>query len=199
MRIGIDIQALRGVQSGLYYYVWNLVISLVEGDHAHQITLFLYGPRCLDTRERLRNYRRDFRDARIEHFWDGAPLSLLSNSRAAELLGSPRLFRAIDQNVVLPIWHRIGTSNKLRINWRANGRRLSKGVDVFHHPYGLILPVNDRANVMTVHDLIPRHYPQFCEAGTIALAEEAFASLDRMDVVITPSQHTKASPRPGST
>jgi glycosyltransferase involved in cell wall biosynthesis len=65
-------------------------------------------------------------------------------------------------------------------------------VDVFHHPYGLILPVNDRANVMTVPDLIPRRFPEFCQPGTIALAEEAFACLDRMDVVLTFSQHTKS-------
>jgi glycosyltransferase involved in cell wall biosynthesis len=193
MRLGIDIHVLRQVQSGLYYYVWNLVNSLVEGDHAHQITLFLYGPRCLNTRERLRQLRNAFQNARIEHFWDGAPLRLLSTSRAAELLGSPRFLRTFDKNVVLPIWHRIETSDKLPIKWRADGRSVSRRVDVFHHPYGLILPVNDRANVMTVPDLIPRHFPQFCEAWTIALADEAFACLDRMDVVVTFSQHTKAA------
>jgi len=190
MRIGIDIQVLRRVQSGLYYYVWNLVHSLIEADHPHQITLFLYGPRCLDTRKRLRQLRGLFQNARIEHFWDGVPLGLLSNSRAAELLGALRLFRAIDQNVVLPIWYRIETSDKIK--WRADGRSLSNEVDVLHHPYGLILPVNERANVMTVPDLIPRRFPQFCEAGTIALADEAYACLDCMDVVLTFSQHSKA-------
>ena len=192
MRLGIDIHVLRQVQSGLYYYVWNLVNSLVAGDHAHQITLFLYGPRCLNTPERLRKLRNAFQTAGIEYFWDGAPLRLLSNSRAAELLGSPRFLRTLNQNFVLPIWHRIETSDKLPIKWRADGRSVSRKVDVFHHPYGLILPVNDRANVMTVPDLIPRRFPEFCQAGTIALAEEAFACLDRMDVVLTFSQHTKA-------
>lgn len=193
MRLGIDIHALRQVKSGLYSYVWNLVNALVEGDHAHQITLFLYGPRCLNTTDRLRQLGNAFQNARIEHFWDGVPLGLLSSSRAATVLGSPRFFRTLDQSVVLPIWHRIQTSSKLRVTWRPDARSLSRKVDVFHHPYGLMLPVNDRANVMTVPDLIPRHLPQFCTAGTIALAEEAFACLDRMDVILTFSQHTKAA------
>ena len=191
MRIGIDIHVLRHVQSGLFYYVSNLVRSLSESEHKPQITLFLYGPSCLDARERMRQLRRTFRNARVEHFWDGLPLRLFSNSLAAELLGSPQLLRTIDQNFIVPLWHRIGTSAKLGITWGRDGSRLSRKVDIVHHPCGLILPVHDRANVMTVPDLIPRHFPQLCGAGTIALAEEAYGCLDRMDVVVTFSQHTK--------
>jgi glycosyltransferase involved in cell wall biosynthesis len=63
-------------------------------------------------------------------------------------------------------------------------------VDLFHHPAGLFFPLHDETNVMTVHDLIPLRFPQFCP-GAGDWFGESFSNVQEMDMLLTPSEYTK--------
>jgi glycosyltransferase involved in cell wall biosynthesis len=74
--------------------------------------------------------------------------------------------------------------------WRR--RSPSEFVDVMHHPMGVFFPLHERANVLTLHDLIPYHFPQFCPKLTKAWFDECLVRhLAQVDLIITPSHQTK--------
>jgi glycosyltransferase involved in cell wall biosynthesis len=189
VRIGIDIQFLRWTSTGIQYYLWNLIDGLCRLPHSHQVTLFLYGRPGDDEPDRLRRLEEAFPRADVQYFWEG-PSRLVSGRLAGRLLNLPWPLRPLVRRA-LPLWDRVALANPFRSAHGGSPDGPAPMVDVFHHPYLLLFPLEDRANVMTVPDLIPRRFPQYCTKGTVTHAEEAFAYARHMDAVLTYSEHAK--------
>jgi glycosyltransferase involved in cell wall biosynthesis len=198
MNIGIDAQIFRIPQGGIYTYLWNLVQWICRFDCGHALSLVFYGPRVADKRADLDRLRHAFPKSKIRHVWDGYPLLLLSDWNVDEQSYANQLVRAIDKNVV-ELWRTlhnnypsIAFTNLQGALWRGAGRGDFKDFDLFHHPHGLVFPfLHTGANVMTIHDLIPRFFPERYPHA-LAWFAESFERVHEMDLLLTPSEHTKA-------
>jgi glycosyltransferase involved in cell wall biosynthesis len=189
VRIGIDIQFLRWTSTGIQYYLWNLIDGLCRLPHPHQVTLFLYGRPGDDEPDLLCRLEGAFPRAEVRYFWEGLS-RLLSGRLAGRLLNLPWPLRPLVRGA-LPLWDRVVVANPFRSARGGSPDGPASEVDVFHHPFLLLFPLQNHANVMTVPDLIPRRFLQYCTRGTVTHAEEAFAHARYMDAVLTYSEHAK--------
>jgi glycosyltransferase involved in cell wall biosynthesis len=192
MRIGIDCQFFFWPPTGIYNYLWNVLDRVCRLDHPHQITLFVYREACLAEPDELRRIRAAFPRIGFRHFWDGLPPRLLSRSSDGRPAAPwwARWARQLDRRVLLPLWHRLVACESRLVAWRWRRAWLAQEVDLFHHPAGFLFPLHRKVNVMTLSDLIPRHFPQYCP-DSVAWFEESFANANQTDLILTYSEHTK--------
>jgi glycosyltransferase involved in cell wall biosynthesis len=95
--------------------------------------------------------------------------------------------------------HRRAERRLLHYAFRALGNRLQQldprwltRADVFHSPfYPLPQQVRDVQKFLTVHDLIPILYPQFCVPSQVQFANEILHSIGPEDWVVCVSEATK--------
>ncbi|HEX8148858.1 MAG TPA: glycosyltransferase family 1 protein [Pyrinomonadaceae bacterium] len=196
MQVGVDIHMCRLSQSGLFTYIRNLLHELSRLEHPHDLKLFLYGHPDLEEPEQVRRLAASLPRAELRYVWDAQPPALLSGAGRGAGSKSPTLGRRIDRRLLLPLWRKMLYPNSRpsyylsRVAGRLRKPEGLGGVDVFHHPAGLVFPLNARANVMTLSDLIPRHFPYYCQ-GSDEWFEESFERAHEMDVILTYSEHTK--------
>jgi glycosyltransferase involved in cell wall biosynthesis len=192
MNIGIDASVFRRTPTGIYSYVSNLVQWLGQLDHAHSLSLLLYGPASLDTKYTLDSLARYFPHAAVESVWDGWPLVLLSERN----LPVGRYGRSIAQSVDRTnIWlwkklHRNSSSLAFLSGPAMFAAARPKEFDLFHHTFGLMFPLQRRANVLTIYDLIPCLFPEYYSRA-LSWVKESFASAGEMDLLLTLSENTK--------
>ncbi|MBV9925973.1 MAG: glycosyltransferase family 4 protein [Acidobacteria bacterium] len=192
MRIGVDIHMCRLSQTGIYTYLWNLLHGLSRLEHPHEVRPFLYGNPDVEEPEQVRRLVASLPNAEVRYVWDEQPPLLLSGGRG----GETTLGRRIDRKLLLPLWRKMLYPDSRpsyylsRVAARLRTPPAPEEVDVFHHPAGLVFPPNAKANVMTLSDLIPRHFPHYCQ-GSDEWAEESFERAREMDVILTYSEHTK--------
>jgi len=195
MNIGIEGQALRGTPSGIYYYVWNLLRHIGSLSHSHSVSVFLYGPQSVERKDVVDRLKAGVPNVKLTYEWDGWPF-ILSSKWEADCSQSYPLVRTARRGI-LQLWAKlhkdypsVGFAASQQLAWLQKGRRFLPDVDLFHHTYGLVFPVQNRVNVMTIYDLIPRlfseHYP-----GALAWFSESFEKARNMDLILTPSEHTK--------
>jgi glycosyltransferase involved in cell wall biosynthesis len=196
MRIGIDIHHLQLDQRGIYYYLWNTIHQLCRMDSPHTFSLYRYGQPWMCDQQRISQWREDFVSAEFRHYWDGPSTRMLSHrfghngSKPANWAGR------IDRRLLLPVYRK-ALSFEVRyprkaqyVTWPWHEASPEKSVDVFHHPAGLIFGVHPKANVMTIHDLIPLQFPDY-NAEATTYFRESYAAAEIMDIVIAVSEHTK--------
>jgi glycosyltransferase involved in cell wall biosynthesis len=195
MRIGIDLQTARWSPGGLYYYTWNLFEGLYRLGGSHRVLPFVYGHGGIDELERIRQFEVSF--AKLQRYWDGPPLPLLSNFFRGGRAHAPRFAQAIDRRLLFRLWRKLvdaegqsPTLNRLA-RWLQAGTSPLDKVDVFHHIGILLFPLHDRANVLTVPDLTVLRVPQYHQSDIVDYFGEAFQNLSQMDMLITYSEHTK--------
>ena len=194
MQIGVDIHMCRLSQSGLFTYIWNVLSELSRLEHPHDIKLFLYGHPDIEEPEQVRRLVGSLKGAELRYVWEAHPPSFLSTGKGQN--GRATLSRRIDRKLLLPLWRKMlypdsrASYYLSRVAGRLRKPHAFEGVDVFHHPAGLVFPLSSKANVMTLSDLIPRHFPYYCQDSD-AWFEESFRKADRMDVILTYSEHTK--------
>src|SRR5919106_3835904 len=197
MNVGIDAQIFRIPQCGIYTYLWNLVQWICRSDCGHALSLVFYGPRVVDKRADLDRLRHAFPKSKIRHAWDGCPLLLLSDWNVEKRWYGHELARTIDKSIV-DLWRRlhnnypsVAFSNLQGAVRRGAGKDDFKNCDLFHHPHGLVFhPVQFGANILTIHDLIPRFFPERYPRA-LAWFAESFERAHEMDLLLTPSEHTK--------
>ena len=188
MRVGIEVQSLRMERRGIYYYIWNIVERMCRQEHPHKIILCLYGQPWMDDPKEIQHWAAAFPGTGLEYYWDGLPMRLLSHRLGGSVQTAPKLAQQIDRDVLGPLWRRL---NQLQTGPRLWHRQSAPmDVDVLHHTAGLLLPIEGHANVMTIHDLIPFHDPEYC-AGATDMFGDGFHYADRMDLIITVSEYTK--------
>src|SRR5262245_4580040 len=194
MNIGIDGQTFRGRATGIYYYLWNLLLCLDQIDHGHMVSLVFYGPKVLEKSEVLDKFSGELRRTGIKHIWDGWPLYTLSKNNGSSRDQNNLLSATIDRRVIRlwTILHKKYPSIGFPVgSILGSGKSRLKGVDVFHHTNGLVLPVHDCANVMTFYDLIPYRFPgRYPKA--LRWMKESCDRIHEMDIVLAISQHTKS-------
>jgi len=196
MHIGIDVHMCRLTQTGLYSYIWNVLQGLQNLEHPHRITLFLYGQPGMEEPESLRRVIDTFSKAEVQYVWDDLPLKSFSSRYGSSASQAPRWVKQVDRKVLFPMWKKMQMpDSRLTLYASRLARRLyqastSLEIDVFHHPAGLVFPVSDKANVMTLSDLIPRLFPYYCP-GSDEWFKESFDKADQMDIILTYSEHTK--------
>jgi glycosyltransferase involved in cell wall biosynthesis len=196
MRIGIDIHHLRLDQRGIYYYLWNTLEQLCCLDLPHSLTLYLYGQPWMIHPHLEARVRSTFAKAALCYHWDGPSNRLLSDQHRRNGAPVPRWIRGIDRRLLLPIYRKVlrletRYPRKARfLTWPWHSSSPARAVDVFHHPAGLIFPLSAKANVMTVHDLIPLRFPDY-NAEATAYFGESYAQAVHMDLLIAVSRHTR--------
>jgi glycosyltransferase involved in cell wall biosynthesis len=201
MQLGIDMQALRWVPAGgLYSYVLNLFDWLRRLDHPHGLTPVLYGHPGVIEADQVRRLAENLPGTKLRYFWDGPGLHVLSPYFRHERQAAPWPIRYLDRRIVFPFWKklvRIGSKHPNRF-WLKDfaGARdsVSPPVDLFHHIEVPIFPCEAfKINVMTVADMATRDVPQMCEEENIKHLEDTYNLAARMDLLLTYSEHTKAS------
>src|SRR5262249_41101709 len=91
--------------------------------------------------------------------------------------------------VITPLETIFPNRSKL-INWLWRPAVPAKYTDLFHHNTGLLFPLHDKANVLTIHDLILYHDPLYAPEATEGF-RDAFDNACHMDAILTYSTHTK--------
>lgn len=183
-------------QTGLYTYIWNVLHSLCRLEHGHRLILFLYGQPGIEEPEPLRRMIAAFPQVEVRYVWDDFRLKLLSNRYNGDGSQAPKWIKQLDRNLIFPVWKKLLIpDSRLSLHASRLARLFNRTsalpeVDVFHHPAGLVFPLNSKANVMTLSDLIPHHFPYYCP-GSDAWFEESFAKADQMDIILTYSEYTK--------
>jgi glycosyltransferase involved in cell wall biosynthesis len=195
MRIGIDLQTARWTPGGLYYYTWNLFAGLYRLGGPHRILPFVYGHDGIDELERIRQFEVSF--CKLQRYWDGPPLPLLSSYFRGGRSRAPWFAREIDRRFLFRLWQKMveadAQSPALTRLARWLQRRTSplSNVDVFHHIGVLLFPLGDRANVLTIPDLTVLRVPQYHSSDIVDYFGEACQNLAELDMLITYSEHTK--------
>jgi glycosyltransferase involved in cell wall biosynthesis len=136
----------------------------------------------------VRRWAEAFPGTEVLYYWDGPPMRLLSHRLGGTPAQAPPLIQKIDRNLLWPLWQRMNRSPDEPRLWHWGAKPLP--VDVLHHTAGLLLPIEGHANVMTIHDLIPYHSPDYCQGATDMFGD-GFRLADRMDLLITVSEYTK--------
>ena len=197
MNIGIDAQIFRIPTCGIYTYLWNLVQWMCRLDDSNSVSLVFYGPRAIDKKEELERLRNAFPQPKIKHTWDGWPLLLLSEWNFSKQWCEHPLVQTLDKTIV-QVWTRLHNNypsmafaNFQRTVGRGAGKGDFRDFDLFHHPHGLVFPLHHRANVLTIHDLIPRLFPDHYRTA-LDWFGESFERAHEMDLILTPSENTKS-------
>jgi glycosyltransferase involved in cell wall biosynthesis len=190
MRIGIDGEVFRWPPTGIYNYLWNLLDGMGRLGQPHQFTLFLYGQPWVIEPHRLRELNQAFPKVDVQFYWDRLTPLFLSSRIKSPSPHVTRWVRRIDRRLLVPLWRRLVIPGPLT-SWLPYGAPPSARVDLFHHPYGVLFPLHHQTNVMTIHDLIPCRHPEYCAGEVVESFESTTAHVDRMDVLITPSECTK--------
>jgi glycosyltransferase involved in cell wall biosynthesis len=196
MRIGIDVHHLRLDQRGIYYYIWNTLTELSRLGSPHTFAMYLYGPSWMNDPRRLADIHRNLPEASLRHYWDGPSPRLLTNGRAPKDSRLGKWGRRINRRLLQPLYRRVLRFDERHprtgraLTWPWHDQSPANAVDVFHHPAGLVFPVHPKANVMTIHDLIPLRDPEFNPEATVYFSE-SYRRAVHMDVIIAVSQFTK--------
>lgn len=197
MHIGLDIEITRITHTGLYTYLWNIVEQLTRIDSPHQVTLFLHGYPWMEEPERVRLIGKKSPQVPLEYVWYDVPLDLLTDHSKGSRRNNPSWLRGIDQRVLFPLWKTLVNPGSRFVGELARVFRLAHrslrsadrlGVDVFHHPVGLVFPLQEKANVITISDLIPVHFPHYYPDPW---CNESFEKAGQMDLILTYSEFTK--------
>src|SRR5581483_5408615 len=192
MKIGVDASVFRETPTGIYNYVDNLVCSFENDYPRYDISLVLYGPRGAEDRDFLRDLRHRFPRTKLVNAWDGLPLTVLHRQALHGATRDVPVVRSIDAAIVR-LWKTLHTRHAYLTRrsveaLAAFGRRAD--YDVFHHTFGLTFPLQPKANVLTIYDLIPRlfadRYP-----GALEWFSESFEAANDVDVVVAISENTK--------
>jgi glycosyltransferase involved in cell wall biosynthesis len=192
VRIGIDVQVFRFPAGGIVTYLSNVLSWLGRLEHPHRVTLFLYGQPLMNENPGLDcQLRTAFPKMPLRYSWDGVPPRLLSDCFGPAGACAPWWVRQIDRRVLFPLWQKLVRCESPLVGrlWHHRGSPWQT-VDLFHHPAGLLFPLHRRANVVTVNDLIPRHFPDQY-AKMLDWFEESYARAPEADMVLTYSEHTK--------
>lgn len=185
-------------QAGLYTYLWNVLKNLARLDSAHKITLFLHGYPGMDEPEPVRLIAEHFSNVGLQYVWYDVPLGLLSGKSNHHRTGARSWRKQIDRSALLPLWRsmmnpRSSVVAQLARVSRSAHRILRNSanleVDVFHHPAGLVFPMQNSANVMTLSDLIPVHFPHYYFGAD--WFRESFEKAEQMEIILTYSEYTK--------
>jgi glycosyltransferase involved in cell wall biosynthesis len=193
MNIGIDAGIFRKTPTGIYNYVWNLARWLGRINHPHALSLVLYGPASLNTKDAMAALTREFPRARVESVWDGWPLVLFSERDLPMGRYGRSMARRLDRATV-SLWRKLHKdSSSLAFSCAPALFNVAKvrEYDLFHHTYGLMFPLQPGANVLTIYDLIPRLFSDHYSSA-LNWFKESFDSAGEMDLVLTLSEHTKA-------
>jgi glycosyltransferase involved in cell wall biosynthesis len=189
MRVGIDIQVLLWEPTGYYTYLWTTLGGMAHINTPHHFSLFLYGQPPLEDQAKLRWLKEAFPQWQLAFYWDGPPLTSVGEYWPALFARCPWLARKLDHFVTTPLW---GLTNLLGVPLLfPEGPAPLQGVDLFHHVTPFLFPIHGGANVLTVHDLTPRLFPQYHTRAAIQIFEEAYENARAMDLILTSSQSTK--------
>ncbi len=197
MHIGIDIEICRMNQAGLYTYLWNVLKNLDRLASAHRITLFLHGYPGMDEPEPVRLIADHFSNVGLQYVWYDVPLALFSG-HSNNQQGARSWRKQIDRRALLPLWRSMMNPGSSVVAQLARVSRsahrilrnsASLEVDVFHHPAGLVFPMQNSANVMTLSDLIPVHFPHYYFGAD--WFRESFEKAEQMEIILAYSEYTK--------
>lgn len=195
MRIGIDIHISRFSKTGLYTYVSNLISYLAKARSVESISLFLYGFPWMKEPEQVYSMMSENSLAQIKYLWPEIPLKTFSRGKKRR---TQSLANLIDKKVIFPIWKELMIPRS-RVSLYASkllsainlGQELqAEDIDVFHHPAGLVFPLEVSANVMTISDLIPLKVPYYC-VGANDWFGDSFKAADKVEIIITYSEYVK--------
>jgi glycosyltransferase involved in cell wall biosynthesis len=104
----------------------------------------------------------------------------------------PAWLQAASRRVLFRFWKKVVLSKSRTAAGLGMQTAFAETIDVFHHPSGVFFPPHGRANVLTLHDLIPLTLPQYCGADVIKWFHDAYlAYLDQMDIILCNSTQTK--------
>jgi glycosyltransferase involved in cell wall biosynthesis len=195
----MDIEICRITETGLYTYIWNLLKNLTELESAPQITLFLHGYAGMEEPAPVRRIAEHFSSVHLQYVWHDVPSPLFSRPRGSKSTRPGSWRKPIDRRALLPLWRSMmnpklpGVAQLARVSRMAQrflGNSADPTVDVFHHPVGLVFPMQNSANVITVSDLIPVHFPHYY-SGAVNWFRESFEKAEQMEAVLTYSEYTK--------
>jgi glycosyltransferase involved in cell wall biosynthesis len=158
---------------------------------------FAYGPHGCEGPEERRRLQVLGPAAKLQYYWDGPSLFLLSHYFKMSSARTPWLIRKIDRRILLPLWKKLVTIEAAHPNWcravtRLRPRQSTADIDIFHHTGPVILPLHEfRANVLTVYDLGTVRFPQFHERENGAIWNETLNLAPEMDGLVAISHSTK--------
>ncbi len=193
MDIGIDIEALQCVpRSGLYYYLWNVLREMCQLDHPHKMNLFLRDKPLVKGRKQIERFLRGISsEVKPMERSNGRQRNPLSASDEGCSIYVSAVLKQVNRRVVSPL---VKGATGVMSSLGTVRRRLAmsgKTLDVFHYSYGARLPLREKVNVMTLPDLIPRRFPEYCTSEIIQHSETIYQQAGRMDLILTYSEHSK--------
>jgi glycosyltransferase involved in cell wall biosynthesis len=194
MHIGFDVTDLiEKTHSGIPRYGDNLVQALLRFAPQHRFTLFVSGQESWFKPETIQEARARFEGAEIRLLFGGLTPHRPSETNFAKRWGLSKWLGPAD----LAARHAYALVNNSTSAWamalRRGGRRSEvERPEVMHHlSYGINYPFRRAGNVISIHDLIPRLFPQWQRPFSRKLLERALRFASRCDEVIVDSECTR--------
>ena len=194
MHIGLDATDLIvGRVSGVPRYGESLIHALLRVAPENRYTLFVSGREDWFGKEALESARERFAGAQLKVLFGGLTPHRPSETNIARRWRMSRLLRPADA-LARRAYARV---NENASGWaaairRGGARAAAEEPQVMHHlSYGIHYPFRRSGNVIMIHDLIARLFPEWTTPATRRLLRRALRFAKRCEAVVVNSECTR--------